>query len=427
LKTGVKLADFSKQLKSSIETEYRQGHWKTFCDSFPAMLERLLERNQVSVVIPIYNGLASLTKLLDSIVKAGQAAQIVLVDDCSTDPEIQKYCARFAKSWADTIVLRNRHNLGFTASVNLGMRAANEHNDVILLNSDTLVGPGWLSKLAVSAYAFENVATTSPLSNAEGVFSVPRGYYDNDLEKGWTFEMYDRLLGMLSCRPHERVPTTSGFCYYIRRSAIKKIGYFDNYLFNRGYGEDNDYSERANHAGLINVVNTACFVFHERGAAFGEHKKHLKRINSWVLKALYPQHVPDTKKWLEETYLNELWKIFPEALATFSDTAKPSDHPVFSSWQTKLYVKREGQVTKAQWSSDLRSIVIIVNDKENVVVDFFGLTRIELNLAADQLESLIIQLGLRWQVDEIKCEADILSDGLVERLLSCRQQLTQRV
>ncbi|MBW1810695.1 MAG: glycosyltransferase [Deltaproteobacteria bacterium] len=419
------MADFFKQLKAWIDTEYRQGHWRTFSDSFPAMLERLIARNQVSVVIPIYNGLASLTRLLDSIVKAKQAAQIVLVDDCSPDPEIQKYCARFAESRTDTIVLRNRQNLGFTASVNLGMRAANEHNDVILLNSDTLVSPGWLSKLAVSAYAFENVATTSPISNAEGVFSVPRGYYDNEIENGWTPDMYDRLLGMISYRPHERVPTTSGFCYYIRRSAIEKIGYFDNYLFNRGYGEDNDYSERANHAGLINIVNTSCFIFHERGAAFGEHKKHLKRINSQVLKALYPKHVPDTKKWLEETYLNELWKIFPKALASFGAAANPEEHPAFSGCRTLLHIKRDAQDTKAEWSNDLRSIVVVVDGKERVLLDLFGLTRIELKLSPAELESLIIQLGLRWQVDDIKCESAILTNELLDRLRSCRQQLSK--
>ena len=40
------------------------------------------------------------------------------------------------------------------------------------------------------------------------------------------------------------VPTTVGFCLYVRRAALDQIGGFDAEAFGRGYGEENDFCMR---------------------------------------------------------------------------------------------------------------------------------------------------------------------------------------
>ena len=68
--------------------------------------------------------------------------------------------------------MRNRRNLGFVASVNIGIEAAGGH-DVVLLNSDTEVPPGWLVRLAGHAYAAPRIASVSPFSNNATICGYP--------------------------------------------------------------------------------------------------------------------------------------------------------------------------------------------------------------------------------------------------------------
>ena len=69
-------------------------------------------------------------------------------------------------------LIRHRRNLGFAASANAGMRAAAGH-DVVLLNSDTLVAPGWLEELRAVAYGAADIGTVTPLSNDATILSYP--------------------------------------------------------------------------------------------------------------------------------------------------------------------------------------------------------------------------------------------------------------
>ncbi len=69
-------------------------------------------------------------------------------------------------------LIRHRRNLGFAASANAGMRAA-AGRDVVLLNSDTLVAPGWLEELREVAYGAADIGTVTPLSNDATILSYP--------------------------------------------------------------------------------------------------------------------------------------------------------------------------------------------------------------------------------------------------------------
>ena len=72
-------------------------------------------------------------------------------------------------------LIRNPRNLGFAASVNIGLRAAAGH-DVVLLNSDTMVPPGWLDELCAVAYGAPDIGTVTPLSNDGSILSYPNQF-----------------------------------------------------------------------------------------------------------------------------------------------------------------------------------------------------------------------------------------------------------
>jgi hypothetical protein len=51
-----------------------------------------------------------------------------------------------ARGLRQVVLLANERNLGFTLTANRGMREARPGSDVLLLNSDTVVTPGWLER-----------------------------------------------------------------------------------------------------------------------------------------------------------------------------------------------------------------------------------------------------------------------------------------
>src|SRR5262245_12535053 len=74
---------------------------------------------------------------------------ILIVDNASTDDSL----SRFQKELGDSVaVIANRANLGFAGGVNTGIRRALAEGaqSILLLNNDTLVGPGLVAQLAAT-------------------------------------------------------------------------------------------------------------------------------------------------------------------------------------------------------------------------------------------------------------------------------------
>ena len=65
------------------------------------------------------------------------------------------------------------------------------------------------------------------------------------------------------------LPTTVGFCMYIRRAALADVGLFDAETFGRGYGEENDFCLRASARGWRHLLACDTFVYHEGAVSFG--------------------------------------------------------------------------------------------------------------------------------------------------------------
>src|ERR1039457_1798631 len=97
----------------------------------------------IDVIIPVYNQRKLTLDCLASVLGARNKTlfEVVVINDASTDIELQEGLARLAQDNKITL-LRNPENLGFTRSVNRGMRL-HGHRDVILLNNDTLVFRDW--------------------------------------------------------------------------------------------------------------------------------------------------------------------------------------------------------------------------------------------------------------------------------------------
>jgi GT2 family glycosyltransferase len=215
-----------------------------------------------------------------------EGARCIVVNDAS--PELALVEALRTLARRGRIVLHNQPtNRGFPGTANAGIRAA-AGRDVILLNSDTLVPPGWIERLAEAAYSAPDIGTATPLSNEATVFSYPFEAGDNPLPDKARAIHLDRLAHRANGGATVEVPTAHGFCVYLRRDCLSEVGLLREDLFAQGYGEENDFCIRARHLGWRHVAVPGVFVAHAGSGSFGTAKAQLQARNLSILNRLHP-------------------------------------------------------------------------------------------------------------------------------------------
>ena len=60
---------------------------------------------------------------------------------------------------------------------------------------------------------------------------------------------------------------------YVKREVIDRVGMMDADAFPGGYGEENDFCQRAIGAGYRNVIAGNVLVRHERSVSFGDARR----------------------------------------------------------------------------------------------------------------------------------------------------------
>jgi GT2 family glycosyltransferase len=220
-----------------------------------------------AVVIPVYNAAAEVDRCLHTVqatVPAG--AEVLVLDDASPDPAVAAVLDRWRQcaglGWR---FLRNPQNLGFVGSANRGMRLSD--GDVVLLNSDTEVTPGWLQGLGRCLASDPAIATATPWTNNGEIVSLPRFCAVNPPPE--EPDAVAAAVARAGAARYPDLPTAVGFCMAVTRRAIDRIGLFDEERFGKGYGEENDFCMRARAAGMRNVLCDDVYVVHLGGRSFG--------------------------------------------------------------------------------------------------------------------------------------------------------------
>jgi GT2 family glycosyltransferase len=247
----------------------------------------------VAVVVPVYDAPDAVERCLDSVLQhtVGKA-RLIVIDDASPNPAIAPLLARYA-ALPNVVVRSNDANRGFTATANRGIAEAGRA-DVVLLNADTQVGPNWLAGLRRAVYCADDVATATAVSDNAGAFSVPELERENALPACWTFDESARALWQHAGYAYPELPTGNGFCMYIRRTVIDRIGVLDEAAFPQGYGEENDFCQRASAQGLRHLIAGNVLVQHARSQSFGhERRASLGAAGMAVLRERWPRYEAD--------------------------------------------------------------------------------------------------------------------------------------
>jgi GT2 family glycosyltransferase/glycosyltransferase involved in cell wall biosynthesis len=245
------------------------------------------QRRPVDVVVPVHGGGAHVKTCFDSVLSAlKRPSRLIVVDDATRDPEQVRLLDDLAARKQITLV-RNRRNLGFAASANEGMRTAG-CRDVVLLNSDTLVAPGWLEDLRNIAYSAPDIGTVTPLSNDASILNYPNPAGRNDPPNLAETTRIATLARRVNRGSAIDIPVAVGFCMYVRRACLDDVGLLRADVFAQGYGEENDFCLRARHLGWRHVAAPGVFVAHVGGQSFGAAGRQLRARNEDLLERLHP-------------------------------------------------------------------------------------------------------------------------------------------
>ncbi|KQR41384.1 methyltransferase domain-containing protein [Acidovorax sp. Leaf160] len=254
----------------------------------------------VDVIVPVYRGLADTQLCIDSVLASPVRVpyRLVVINDCSPEPEVTQWLRDRAAQDSRILLLENPENLGFVGTVNRGMALSDSH-DVLLLNSDTEVANDWLDRIRAAAYGDLRIASVTPFSTNATICSYPEFCKDNARPPGYDTARIDALCARTHPGAVVDVPTGVGFCMYIRRDSLQHVGLFDTENFGKGYGEENDFCQRAAQAGWRNLHLLDTFVLHTGGVSFGDSKSPREQAAMATLARLHPQYARDVHAFVQ--------------------------------------------------------------------------------------------------------------------------------
>lgn len=204
----------------------------------------------ISVVIPNYNGENILGKNLQKVIEAVGDAEIIVVDDASQDDSI-----KILNSFKPRVkILKNEKNLGFSSTVNEGVRQA-RGEIIVLLNTDVIPEKDFLKPL-VEHFKYKNIFAVGCMDKSiENGKIILRGRGVGKWKRG--FLVHSR--GEIDKRNTLWVNGGSGA---FRKSIWEKLGGF-SYFYNPFYWEDIDLSYRALKSGYEILFEPRSVVVHE--------------------------------------------------------------------------------------------------------------------------------------------------------------------
>ncbi len=245
----------------------------------------------IDIIIPVFNGLQFLEPLIGSIVKNTlMRYRIIICDDKSSDEKVLPLLKKLKADYSsvDIILLENEKNSGFIKTVNNLVTYTENH--FVLLNTDTEVPPYWLERLMYPIFEMKNIASTTPFTNSGTICSFPDYLEDNPIFENMNLAELDGYFQYVDFKKtFIEIPTGIGFCMGVNKDLVNKIGMFDE-VFGKGYGEENDWCQRAIKEGYKNIHVTNLFVYHKHGGSFSDEEK--QRLISQNLAVLHKKH-PD--------------------------------------------------------------------------------------------------------------------------------------
>lgn len=265
----------------------------------------------LSIIIVSYNTKELLDGSLASLKIASKnlVTETFVVDNNSADGT----CQMVKDKYPLVKLIENPQNLGFSRANNQALKKA-KGKYILILNPDTKVQKDTLVKMVSFMKSNPDVAISTCR------VELPDGRLDRDCRRlfptPWRAachflglskifahsQLLDQYqMGYLPEKKEHGIDSCVGAFMMVRRSAIAKVGYFDEDFF--FYGEDLDWCWRFKEAGYKIVYTPSAKIIHYKGAASGinppsmhlskatlESKERAVRESTRAMELFYKKH-----------------------------------------------------------------------------------------------------------------------------------------
>lgn len=277
-------------------------------------------RRPVTIVVPVYDDLAGLEACVSSLLQHVDFSvdSVILSNDAGPQADvIEARLLDLIGQHQGFTYHRNISNLGFVGNCNhVVFDVDTTDNDVLLLNSDTIVTAGFLDEMAAVLALGDAHGIVTARSNNATIASMPLARRNPNVARSpeRTFAVWDVVSPLL---PRFTVaPVAMGFCYLVRREVIDTVGFFDE-AFAPGYGEENDLCLRAAEAGWSSLIANHALVYHVGSTSFsGDRGPRLRFAHEKILVERYPHYVAALQIFLQHDR---------DPLDAFADAVVPGD------------------------------------------------------------------------------------------------------
>lgn len=281
----------------------------------------------ISVVIVSYNTEELLVDCLNSLKTAliKIKSEVFVVDNDSHDNTV----ATIKRDFPWVKLTENKKNVGFSKANNQSLKNARGRY-ILVLNPDTKVFPDTIVKMTNFMQKHQNAAV------ATCRVELPNGTLDRDCRrhfptpwrafthflgfskifpKSKIFDQY--YMGYLPVNVDHEIDSCEGAFMMIAKSAIKKVGYFDEDFF--FYGEDLDWCWRFKESGYKIMFTPQAKIIHYKGVASGmkSHSQHLTKATSESKKRAIKESTRAMKLFYQK-HLQEKYPFFINVLVFLS-------------------------------------------------------------------------------------------------------------
>ncbi|MDA8219785.1 MAG: glycosyltransferase [Dehalococcoidales bacterium] len=277
---------YSHRMGGAIEWLHEVGVMKALSSSRTAAVEpdtsskKTVPPALVSIVILTHNELSATQQCLASVeAHTPEPHELIVVDNASTDRTVD-YLRAYAATREHVRVIANSANRGFAAGNNQALSIA-RGDYVLLLNNDTIVTPGWLSRMLAAFQTHPQTGVVGPMAHyVSGPQLVPDPGYHSIEE----LEAFASKWSIDHDGESTRVMRLVGFCLLARRAVVDRIGGLDE-RYGSGNFEDDDFCVRAAFAGYEARIAQDVFIHHSGGQTFKAAKidYNASLLRNWEL------------------------------------------------------------------------------------------------------------------------------------------------